>query len=201
MKQIIHATLAGVLAALTALPAQSEPTKKTSVRLEPKALLRLTLNTLRLPRPEPLGLPPPKDALPCSADGSKDDCSSKIALYLGSVTYTDNDGKPLNKLICVAVGYDVEVKTGTGAPKRINYSLDVKDTNIKSPEFRGAEILKDNGKEHDGTDVNPKRDKLTIKTKRKGAGKAIYFLPQITWDNNGQLDLCAAVDPKIVNVP
>ncbi len=45
------------------------------------------------------------------------------------------------------------------------------------------------------------KQKLTIKTKRKANKKENVFVPVIKWNNNGQWDLCAAVDPKIVNVP
>lgn len=71
---------------------------------------------------------------------------------------------------------------------------------IKDPQFIGAHIDIDEGGDIDGVTVSTGKERLIIKTKRAVAGKRIFFFPLIKWNNDGVWDLCAAIDPKIVNV-
>jgi len=184
--------------AITAAHAETKRSKASEIPFAPNAAIESMLNALRITKP--LSLLPPPGTLPCSASAS-DPCRSKIFLQLVKVTFTVGT-TIITKDLCVAAGYDVEVKAGNGPSKKVEYTLDIQSVGIVTPEFIDAVHVQEDtdgsGGDFDGH--SKALDKLVVKTKRKVAGNHIAFLPYIKWKNGSTWDLCASIDPKIVNV-
>ena len=198
MKRTLFIALA-VAVAISAAHAETKRVKANAMRPAPNAAIEPMLNALRIT--QPLSLPPPVGTLPCSASAS-DPCSSKIFLQLVTVEIMVGT-TTIRKDFCVAAGYDVEVKVGNGPSKKIEYTLDILSAGIVTPQFIDAvHVPEDTGGPGGDFDGHTKvsDNKLVVKTKRRAAGNHIAFLPYIKWKNGSTWDLCAAIDPKIVNV-
>ena len=112
---------------------------------------------------------------------------------------------------CVAVAPDVEVETqaGSGANKKIvAWKLSRSDLDGKDLAFHGDSgiILTRNQKNQvekggagNGSLISPP-NAYHVKTKRNELKAEAVYLPVILWGPPGKEELCAATDPKIVNV-
>lgn len=115
---------------------------------------------------------------------------------------------------CVAVAPDVFVKThsggGPGNKRRIVWRLDTASLGGKALAFHddaGTVITVDKhkqvdprGKRGDGLGGSVLNHVFHTMTVRNKASASATYLPVILWGPSGEEDLCAAVDPKIVNV-
>lgn len=197
MKQGSIVLRLALLSALVAGSAQAQKSEKTSERLELRNLQEQIYNTLRLPRPSGLA-GDSKDT--CTADGKDDDCKSTIVLKKVELPVPGSEPK----VICVAETSNVSVTAkpaaGSTDVRSVNYELNNSiPAAIINPRFVGSYIHQDMGSQHVKSEVSSP-NRMIIKTKRNKKGAEILFLPLIAWENNGVLELCAAIDPKIVNV-
>lgn len=120
-----------------------------------------------------------------------------------------------SKQYCLAVAPNLEVKTQTGGggnKKVIAWALSVSSLGSPSKplEFHAdsgiittqdADKQLEKGGHGDGGVGIPSKDKYHVKTKRDKLGASSVYLPVILWGPPGFEDLCAAIDPIIVNVP
>ena len=149
----------------------------------------------------------------------------QVLLAKGKATCTVDAGppcvidmKPLTvdgKEYCVAVAPNLEIKTdsgGSGSKKTIVWKLSHTSlgSTPKPLEFHAdsgiittqdADTQIEKGAHGDGGVGMPAKDKYHVKTKRNKLGAVSVYLPVILWGLPGSEDLCAAIDPKIVNVP
>ena len=149
----------------------------------------------------------------------------QVLLAKGKATCTVDAGPPCvidmklltvdGKEYCVAVAPNLDVKTqigGAGSKKTIVWRLSVPSlgSTPKPLEFHvdagiittqdGDKQLEKGGHGDGGVGI-PAKDKYHVKTKRDKLGAVSVYLPVILWGPPGSEDLCAAIDPKIVNVP
>lgn len=112
---------------------------------------------------------------------------------------------------CLAVAPDLKVKTQSIAiaNKNIVWQLSHSTLGGKDLAFHGesgivlivdpdAQIEK--GGPGNGGVFSPPKDIYHVKTKRNKKGAESAYLPVILWGSGGNEELCAAIDPKIVNV-
>ena len=112
---------------------------------------------------------------------------------------------------CLAVAPHLKVKTQSIAiaNKNIVWQLSHSTLGGKDLAFHGesgivlivdpdAQIEK--GGPGNGGVFSPPKDIYHVKTKRNKKGAESAYLPVILWGSGGNEELCAAIDPKIVNV-
>lgn len=138
---------------------------------------------------------------PCPDDGTPCEITMRII--------------PVNgRRYCLAEARDVAVKTVTGGggnPKAVVWKLSTDTLDGKRLVFHpdaGIIITADRDKQIDPKGgygngpghPNPPKDRYYVKTKRDKLGAKSSYLPVVLWGPEGDEELCAAVDPKIVNV-
>lgn len=114
---------------------------------------------------------------------------------------------------CLAIAPDLNVKTKTSGSTRktLVWKLSVPNLSGKPVAFHGnsgivvtvdADKQVDPGGGH-GNGASPPpapTDMYFVKTKRKKLNAVTGYLPVVLWGSGGDEELCAAIDPKIVNV-
>ena len=114
---------------------------------------------------------------------------------------------------CVAVAPRVELKhqTGPGQQKRVIWQLDLSNLDGKPLAFHrdsGIVIAYETVSQHvekgglgdgGGSSVVPTRYHMRV-NRNKPALTTSSYLPVVIWGSGGNEELCAAVDPRIVNV-
>ena len=114
---------------------------------------------------------------------------------------------------CVAIAPRVELKhqTGPGQQKRVIWQLDSGDLDGKPVAFHGdsgiviayetvSKHVEKGGLGDGGTgSVDPTRYHMKV-NRNKPALTMSSYLPVVIWGAGGNEELCAAVDPRIVNV-
>jgi hypothetical protein len=117
-----------------------------------------------------------------------------------------------NRDYCLAVAPDLKVKTlNTGVKKTLVWKLSVSSLSGKSVAFHGKsgivvtvdadkQIDPGGGHGNGASPIPPPTDMYFIKTKRKKLNAISGYLPVVLWGSGGDEELCAAIDPKIVNV-
>lgn len=113
---------------------------------------------------------------------------------------------------CLAVAPDLRVKTlPMGMKKTLVWKLSVDNLSGKAVAFHGKSgivvtvdanaQINAGGGHGNGASPPPKpTDMYFITTKRRKLNAVSAYLPVVLWGSGGDEELCAAIDPKIVNV-
>ncbi len=114
---------------------------------------------------------------------------------------------------CLAVAPQVDVKFKDGPPRETHkvvvWELSLASLDGRPLSFHATNGLVfhnqtkpdhvGNGKHGDGTPGNKDADKYNVTVKRNQPLDKSSYLPVVLWGTPGKEELCAAVDPKIVN--
>ena len=112
---------------------------------------------------------------------------------------------------CLAIAPDLRVKQRSSGRKTLVWKLSVSSMSGKPVAFHGdsgivvtvdADKQVDPGGGHgNGASPSPPpTDMYFIKTRARKLNAVTGYLPVVLWGSGGDEELCAAIDPKIVNV-
>lgn len=199
MKRVTYrSVLLGLLVAAWAASAQ----KETSAAEATKEL-RAVLPDGRL-----LKIGPYRSAV--SALGGKPcEPDSQTTCEINVLPLEVQNGKPK---YCLVVAPEVKVKTvldGDRKPKTVVWQLKQDELDGKPVafhEYAGIVIIADHGDQVDRKNSGLgdgsgaiRADRYYVKTKRNKNKAESTYLPVVLWGKKGEEELCAAIDPKIVN--
>ncbi len=112
---------------------------------------------------------------------------------------------------CLAIAPDLRVKKRVIGKKTLVWKLNVPNLRGKPVAFHGKsgivvtvdldEQIDAGGGHGNGSSPSPAPTEMYfVKTKAKKLGAVSSYLPVVLWGSGGGEELCAAIDPRIVNV-